>query len=137
MDCAIVVDFWMVPTSVASWKSQSFSLSTDMKSVSLLYVIIFLSASSGLIRSRFRSIKCTPLNETIASFNYCFLKAYSRTYVTVNWGITRHYPFEKPQEVLKLYSHFNSLHPFIDTSGQNQDHVPIWEYLSRCSSYRV
>lgn len=66
---------------------------------SLLFAIILLVSINGVIRSRFRALKCTPLNETVASFKYCYLRAYSRSYVSMNWGITRHLPFDRPLDV--------------------------------------
>lgn len=108
-----------------------------MKSI-LFFVIIYLASTDGAIRSRFKNIKCTALNKTVATFNFCYLKAYSRTYVSINWGITRHMPFVKPIDVIQFYQTvFKLFQPFAMILGENQNFLPLRTHLSRSSSCRV
>lgn len=58
--------------------------------------IVFITAGT---RTRFKSVKCVLLNSTIARIRYCDLKAYTRTYVGFNFGVTHLVPLEKPIEV--------------------------------------
>lgn len=64
----------------------------------LAAVILFIATTSS-IKSRFKGIKCTPLNKTILSVRYCYLKAYSRDYASMNFGTTRTVAAVKPYDV--------------------------------------
>lgn len=71
----------------------------EMKYLYGFVLITFLTSTSGVMRSRFKSMKCTVFNETVLTNNFCYLKSYSRTYVTLNWGETRHLPVGRPIDV--------------------------------------
>lgn len=68
--------------------------------------IVFITAGT---RTRFKSVKCILLNSTIAKIRYCDLKAYTRTFVGFNLGVTHLIPLEKPIEVSDLYFACNTL----------------------------
>lgn len=71
-----------------------------MKFSTIFVFILHLSASNAAMKTRFRALKCSSLNESLASMT-CFLKAYSRNYVTVNYVETRKVIYDKPIEVCK------------------------------------
>lgn len=69
-----------------------------MKVLGFLFVALM---SATAMKTRFRGIKCTSFNETLSTMK-CFLKAYSRTYVTINFIEDVKVQFEKPIEVVAL-----------------------------------
>lgn len=76
----------------------------EMKNLFGFALISFLTLTSGVMRSRFKSMKCTVFNKTVLTNNFCYVKSYSRTYVTLNWGETRHLPVGRPIDVIVLHS---------------------------------
>lgn len=64
----------------------------------LLSLAIAVAATDALMRTRFRALKCSSLNESLASMT-CYLKPYSRNYVTINYVETRKVLYKKPIEV--------------------------------------
>lgn len=73
----------------------------------LAFILLnLLTSTCGVLKTRFKSVKCTVLNNTVMKNNYCYLKAYSRTYVTINWAETRFLPIGKPLNVIKFVKKF-------------------------------
>lgn len=69
-----------------------------MKFFQVLLLLSILALSSG-DKTRFRNVKCVPLNNTILKVRYCYIKAYSRNYASMNFGITRTIAAVKPHNV--------------------------------------
>lgn len=67
----------------------------------LFSLVIFVATTEAFMRTRFRALKCSSLNESLASIK-CFLKPYSRDYVSMNYVETRKVQYEKPIEVKSL-----------------------------------
>lgn len=65
-------------------------------SIKVVFVLLLMHSSDAFTKSKFKSVKCVSLNETVAKIRYCYLKAYSRTYVSLNYGESRKLPLEKP-----------------------------------------
>lgn len=78
-----------------------------MKNILFFVLIFWFPATNGLMKTRFRSMKCTVLNETVLTIDFCYVKAYSRTYATLNWGDNLHMPWGPPLVVIFA----NSLSP--------------------------
>lgn len=81
-----------------STPSQSFKFLIVMKVWAFLVIAVCLPAITAFMRTRFRGAKCSSFNETIVSYK-CFLKAYSRTYVSLNSIENRKMKYEGPIEV--------------------------------------
>lgn len=99
-----------------------FFCCTGMKVWRFIVAISLLLATDALMRTRFRAMKCSS-NETLVSMK-CFLKAYSRNYVTINSVETRKVQYEKPIEVCffsfaELNSIQNDLQFKIKISGRH------------------
>lgn len=67
--------------------------------IKVIILTLFVNCSETTTKSKFKSVKCTSLNETVAKIRYCYLKAYSRSYVSLNYGESRMLPLEKPVKV--------------------------------------
>lgn len=67
--------------------------------IKVIILTLLVNFSETTTKSKFKSVKCTSLNETVAKIRYCYLKAYSRSYVSLNYGETRMLPLKKPVEV--------------------------------------
>lgn len=70
-----------------------------MKTLFTFLLIIFSNSANSVIISRFKSVKCTVLNKTVTTMDFCYIKAYSRKYATLNWGQTIHVPMGPPLDV--------------------------------------
>lgn len=75
-----------------------------MRNILFLALIVFFPATSGLLQTRFKSMKCTVLNKTVLSINFCYVKAYSRDCASLNWEENRYYPMGTPLEVIIVYN---------------------------------
>lgn len=71
-----------------------------MKNILFFGLVILILETSGVIKTRFKSMKCTVLNKTVYTNDFCYVKAYSRNYATLNWGETRRYPVGPPLIVI-------------------------------------
>lgn len=74
-----------------------------MKLNQIVIALLLIASSGAFTKSRFKSVKCVSLNETVVEIRYCYLKAYSRTYVSFNYGETRKLSLEKPVEVSEFW----------------------------------
>lgn len=70
----------------------------------LLLMLVAVICGVESLTSRFRSLNCTSLNESIV-FQNCYIKPYSRNYSTVNFAFTHKLPFVAP---LKVNENFRS-----------------------------
>lgn len=61
----------------------------------LLIFATLLVCDMEALTSRFKSVKCVSLNESII-FHNCYLRPYSRNYSTVNFAFTHELPFVSP-----------------------------------------
>lgn len=75
------------------WSSRK-SLTRAMKLVTLVALICGVEA----LTSRFKSLKCISLNESVV-FNNCYIRPYSRNYSTMNFAFTHKLAFEAPLKV--------------------------------------
>lgn len=64
----------------------------------LLLLLAILICDVEAVKTRFRSLKCVSLNESIV-FHNCFLKPYNRNHTTMNFAFTHKLPFEAPLKV--------------------------------------
>lgn len=71
----------------------------EMKLFGFLSIALLLSSTAAIMKTRFRSTKCFSFNESLVSFR-CYLKAYSRNCVTLNYVEVSKVLYEKPIEVV-------------------------------------
>lgn len=74
----------------------------DMKISVAVFLITILASSTGVMKTRFKSVKCTVLNRTVTAIDFCFIKAYSRSNATLNLGQTVYILFGPPIVVYLL-----------------------------------
>lgn len=77
-----------------------------MRPIRVMELLVFTTSlifDSEALTSRFKSIKCVSLNESVI-FHNCFVKPYSRNYTTLNFAFTHKLSFEAPLKVSIDYS---------------------------------
>jgi hypothetical protein len=64
--------------------------------LSLALLLLALISSIDCNTTRFKKIKCTVLNETAVSIDYCYVKVYSRKLSSLNTDIIFHGQWLRP-----------------------------------------
>jgi hypothetical protein len=84
--------------------------------VSLLFIVFTQSAQAEAEGFKFRSVTCLGDNETVA-FDYCYIKKFSHSFITINVGLNFLKTVYKPIHVQSIYSYRKNgnFQPVIDS----------------------
>lgn len=76
-----------------------------MKVLVISLSFLIFSDVESLQNTRFKSASAISLNSNLATVHYCYIKAYSRNYSTLNWGWTYHRPINKPFYITLIFEY--------------------------------